>query len=456
MRPRTRYAKHDGVRIAYQVVGKGPVDLLVVPGFISHLDLSWAMPSVTAMFRRLASFSRLIVYDKAGTGISDPIGHVPTLEDRMAEVNAVLNAAGSEHAALLGLSEGSLMSVLFAATYPERTRALALYGAFPCGSYDPELPADLKEPAERLTSEMFRVVEHWGEGWISDEKKSWNLGFFERAAATSAMARGMVEVAQRLDVRPALAAVQAPTVVVHRSGDPFPVGVARWMAGRIPGARFAELPGDMHPLWRGDMHAVVDEIESVVAGAPVPPRPDRTFVTAVSLPDGLSADLVERQVIRFGGRRTPPVDGIVLLAFDGPVRAIRCAHAIVSSDAGLRAGVYAGELEVAGEAPAGTARDAGAGLMERAGAGEVLVSSSARNLVAGSGLSFEDRGSGTYGVVSPTGVDLAPPPPQPELARRSIDSLGAGERLRLLVARRAPGAGRAVSRAVAALRARRG
>src|SRR5687768_3429636 len=125
MRPRTRYAKHDGVRIAYQVLGKGPVDLLVVPGFISHLDLSWAMPSVTAMFRRLSSFSRLIIYDKAGTGISDPIGHVPTLEDRMGEVHAVLDAAGSERTALLGLSEGSLMSVLFAATYPERTRALA-------------------------------------------------------------------------------------------------------------------------------------------------------------------------------------------------------------------------------------------------------------------------------------------------------------------------------------------
>ena len=455
MRPRTRYAKHDGVRIAYQVLGKGPVDLLVVPGFISHLDLSWAMPSVTAMFRRLASFSRLIIYDKAGTGISDPIGHVPTLEDRMGEVHAVLDAAGSERTALLGLSEGSLMSVLFAATYPERTRALALYGAFPCGSYDPELPADLQEPAERLTTEMFRVVEHWGEGWISNEKKSWNLGFFERAAATSAMARGMVEVAQQLDVRPALAAVQAPTVVVHRTGDPFPVGVARWMAGRIPGARFAELPGDMHPLWRGDMHAVVDEVESVVASAPVPPPPTRSFVTAVCV-TGAGEEMLDQQVARFGGRRVPAGAGSALLAFHGPIRAIRCAHALVSAAAGLRAGVHAGELELPGEAPAGTAREVSERLMEGAGPGEVLVSSSARNLVAGSGLSFEDRGSGIYALATPEGVDLAPPRPQPDLARRSIDSLGAGERLRLLVARWAPGAGRAASRAVAALRARRG
>ena len=456
MRPRTRYAKHDGVRIAYQVLGKGPVDLLVVPGFISHLDLSWAMPSVTAMFRRLASFSRLIVYDKAGTGISDPIGHVPTLEDRMGEVNAVLDAAGSERTALLGLSEGSLMSVLFAATYPERTRALALYGAFPCGSYDPELPADLREPAERLTTEMFRVVEHWGEGWISSEKKSWNLGFFERAAATSAMARGMVEVAQQLDVRPALASVQAPTVVVHRSGDPFPVGVARWMAGRIPGARFAELPGDMHPLWRGDMHAVVDEIESVVASAPAPPRPERTFVTAVCLADGPSADLVEQQLVRFGGRRAPAPDGSELLAFDGPIRAIRCAHAIVSAAAGLRAGVYAGELEVAGQAPAGTAREAGAARWSARDRGRCWCRAAPGTWWPGPASSFEDRGSGIHALVSRDGVGLAPPAPQPELARRSIDSLGAGERLRLLVARRAPGAGRAVSRAVAALRARRG
>src|SRR5215213_1375561 len=207
MRPRTRHVRHEGARVSYQVVGDGPVDLLVVPGFISHLDLSWAMPSVTAMYRRLASFSRLILYDKAGTGISDPIGHVPTLEQRMGEVHAVLDAVGSERAVLLGLSEGGLMSVLFAATHPERTRALALYGSFPCGRYDASLPPELRAPAERLAGEMTRVVEDWGEGWISEEKRSWNLGFFERAAATAAMARAMVEVAQGLDVRAALPVV---------------------------------------------------------------------------------------------------------------------------------------------------------------------------------------------------------------------------------------------------------
>ena len=284
MRPRTRHVRHDGVRIAYQVVGDGPVDLLVVPGFISHLDLSWAMPSVTAMYRRLASFSRLILYDKAGTGISGPIGHVPTLEQRMDEVHAVLDAAGSERAALLGLSEGGLMSVLFAATYPERTRALALYGTFPCGRYDESLPPELRAPAERLGGEMTRVVEHWGEGWISEEKRSWNLGFFERAAATAAMARGMVEVAQGLDVRAALPVVDVPTLVVHRSDDPFPIGGARWMAGQIPGARFAELQGDMHPMWRGDTDAVLDEVEALLRAAPAESRPERRFQTVVGGP----------------------------------------------------------------------------------------------------------------------------------------------------------------------------
>ena len=222
------------------------MDLLVVPGFVSHLGMFWMMPKVTAMFRRLASFSRLILFDKAGTGISDPIDHVPSLEERMDEVHAVLDAAGSERAALLSLSEGGLMSILFAATYPERTVALALYGAFPCGTYDESLPPELREHAEWLGSEMAGVVDHWGDGRAGG-KRSWNLGFFERAAANQAMARGMVDVGYKLDVRPALSAVRVPTVVIHRSEDPFPIGAARWMAERIPGARFAELAGGHAP-----------------------------------------------------------------------------------------------------------------------------------------------------------------------------------------------------------------
>ncbi len=451
MRPRTRYAEQDGVRIAYQVVGEGPVDLLVVPGFISHLDLSWAMPTVVAMFRRLASFSRLILFDKAGTGISDPIARVPTLEERMGEVNAVLDAAGSERAALLGLSEGGLMSILFAATYPERTRALALFGAFPCGTYDDELPAELREPAELLTAEMFGVVDHWGEGRISGDKRSWNLGFFERAACSQAMARGMVEVGQQLDVRPALGAVHVPTVVVHRSGDPFPVGVARWMAGRIPGARFVELPGHMHPLWRGDMDSVIDEVEALVTETPLERPPDRAFATILSVDAG--PDLAEPHLERFGGRRIAGTG--VLAAFDGPARAVRCAHAIAGGTA-LRAGVDAGECEITSEGLTGATLDGARRLAGLAGPGEVLVSSSVRSLVPGSGLGFVDRGKGIHALDTADPAALEATPPTPELAVRPIDSLSASERARLLVARYAPVFGRVLSRTVARVRARLG
>ena len=400
----------------------GPVDLLVVPGFISHLDLSWAMPSITAMYGRLASFSRLILYDKAGTGISGPIDHVPTLEQRMAEVHAVLDAAGSERAALLGLSEGGLMSVLFAATYPERTRALALYGSFPCGRYDESLPPELRAPAERLTGEMTRVVEHWGEGWVTEEKRSWNLGFFERAAASAAMARGMVEVAQGLDVRAALPAVQAPTLVVHRSDDPFPSGGARWMAGQIPGARFAELPGDMHPMWRGDTDAVVDEIEALVRDAPAGAEPNRRFSTIVAAGE-------EAPFARTGAGRAPRA----------------CRRERWPGGGGCRRRV-AWPRRRRRRGRGGTPALAG-----RAAPGEVLVSSSVRDLVAGSGLAFSERGA-----LDPGSPGLEGSPRDPALAVRPWDSLTAGERARLVVARRAPGLGRGLSRGLAAFRARLG
>ncbi len=338
MPPKTRHARHGGARIAYQVVGKGPVDLLVVPGFVSHLGMFWMMPKVTAMFRRLASFSRLILFDKAGTGISDPIDHVPSLEERMDEVHAVLDAAGSERAALLALSEGGLMAILFAASYPERTAALALYGAFPCGTYDESLPPELREHAEWLASEMAAVVDHWGDGRAGD-KRSWNLGFFERAAANQAMAQGMVDVGYKLDVRPALGAVRVPTVVIHRSEDPFPIGAARWMAERIPGARFAELAGDMHPPWRGDMDAVVDQVEALVTAAPSAAQADRALMTVLSrrAPRWVAGRDRERGAQPLP--RTPDADTratVCMATFDGPVRAIRCAHAIVAATAAHR------------------------------------------------------------------------------------------------------------------------
>ncbi|HEU0025242.1 MAG TPA: adenylate/guanylate cyclase domain-containing protein [Thermoleophilaceae bacterium] len=478
MPPRTRHARHGEARIAYQVVGHGPVDLLVVPGFVSHLGLFWAMPKVAAMFRRLASFSRLILFDKAGTGISDPIAHVPTLEERMDEVHTVLDAAGSERPALLGLSEGGLMSVLFAATYPERTLALALYGAFPCGTYDDALPAELREHAEWLIDEMSGVVEHWGDGRAGDQT-SWNLGFFERAAANQAMARGMVEVGRQLDVRPALAAVRVPTVVIHRSDDPFPIGIARWMAERIPGARFAELPGDMHPPWRGDSDSVVDQIEELVTRAPRDRHADRALMTVLSTDVVGGADptdpalrdaLVAEQVQRFRGRPVKGAGNGAFAAFDGPARAIRCAHAITQKadatvDRPMRAGLHTGEVLVMGDDVAGLTVQIAARVAQLARPGEVLVSSGVKNLVVGSGLDFDDRGEHELGGVPgrwalhalQTASDggLGPAPMDPALATPAVDALTTGERLRLTVARRAPGLGRAASKTLAGVARRR-
>jgi pimeloyl-ACP methyl ester carboxylesterase len=462
MRPKTQYASHPEGRIAYQVVGQGPVDLLVVPGFISHLDLTWAMPTVAAMYRRLASFSRLILFDKLGTGISDPIAHVPTLEERMDEVLAVLDAAGSERAGVLSLSEGGLMSILFAATHPRRTLALALYGAFPCGSYDEALPAELREPVDALTAEMFAVVEHWGDGRISGERRSWNLGFFERAAANQAMARGMVEAGRELDVRGALGAVRVPTAVIHRSGDPFPIGAARWMAERIPGARFVELPGYMHPPWRGDMEAVADAVEGLLRDAASAPAPEHELATVLSA-DVAPSPFVSAQLERFGGRPVTGGGNGVLAAFDGPARAIRCAQAIVTAapaelGATARAGLHTGDLGPGRGAGEPEAARLGAQVAQLAAPGEVLVSHEVKSLVVGSGLAFTDRGEHRVeGVPGPLHVHgVVPgggePPRDPELARRPVDSLTHGERMRLGVARHAPGFGRLASRTLQRLR----
>jgi pimeloyl-ACP methyl ester carboxylesterase len=462
---RTRYVEHRGARIAYQVVGTGPVDLLVVPGFISHLHLFWAMPKVAAMYDRLASFSRLILFDKAGTGVSDPIAHVPTLEERMDEVNAVLDAAGSRRTALLGLSEGGLMSLLFAATYPERTLALALYGAFPCGAYDDELPETLKSPVEHLTAEMFDVVDHWGDGKISGDRTSWNLGFFERAAVNRAMARGMVEVGQELDLRPVLGAIHVPTVVVHRSDDPFPIGVARWMADRISGAHFVELPGDAHQPWRGDMDSVVDAIEEVVLAAPREAAPDhalRTVVTARIAGDPAAEDMAREQLERYGGSTVATTKDTVLAAFDGPERAVRYAHAIVAAGPQLSAGVHAGDCDTSSGAASGHTLEVSTRLAELGRPGEVLVSESVRKLVVGSGLAFgPHEGEHVGGANGRVAVHVLatrdgaphPSPSDPALAVSPADSLTRSERLRLAVARHAPGLGRLASRGSAALRA---
>jgi class 3 adenylate cyclase/dienelactone hydrolase len=505
MPPVTHYAKHGDVSIAYQAVGDGPVDLVMVPGFISHLDLYWTLPEVAAMFRRLASFSRFITFDKPGTGISDPIAHVPTLEERMEDLHAVLDAAGSERAALFGISEGGPMSVLFAATYPERTLALALYGTFPCGTVPDPLPEDFAgidfgARWERLRADADDMLEHWGEGRMLDifipslagsDAMRRAVAFFERAAASPRMARGVVEAALKSDVREILPTIRVPTVVIHRTGDCVPVEAARWMAAQIPGARFIELPGIDHTPWHGDMDAVVDEIEELVTGVRREHEPDRALATVLftDIVDSTrhAAErgdhtwrevlerhdtLVRRELERFRGREVKTTGDGFLAVFDGPARAIRCARAIADAtidEVGLqvRAGVHTGECEIRGDDVGGIAVHIGARVAHIAGPGRVLVSSTVKDLVVGSGLGFVDGGEhdlkgvpGRWRVFAVTsgldGAESLAARRDPELAVPAIEQLSRGERAQLTMARRAPAVGRAASRLMLRRARRRG
>ncbi|HUR85250.1 MAG TPA: adenylate/guanylate cyclase domain-containing protein [Solirubrobacteraceae bacterium] len=476
--PITRYTKHGDVSIAYQVVGEGPVDLVFVPGFISHLDLWWTLPDVTAMFRRLASFSRLILFDKPGTGVSDPIAYVPSLEERMEDVRAVLDATGSEKAVLFGYSEGAPMSLLFAATYPERAIALALYGSQPPtirrDVYDDGVAEDVS-----LGFRAFEeVVERWGEGRLLDvvapslagsDSLRRTVALFERAAASPAMARALIQAAQEIDVTGVLESIRVPTVVMHRTGEVVPIAAARWMADRIPGARFVELDGIDHLPWVGDMASVADEIEELVTGARRGHEPDRALVTllftdivgstrtATELGDRAWRELLERhdelvreQVVRFRGRELKRTGDGFLTMFDGPARAIRCAKAVAAPLAELgvhvRAGIHTGEVELLGDDVAGVAVHIAARVAALAGPDDVLVSRTVRDLVTGSALAFEDRGEHELAGVPDRwrlfalSGDRADDRADPALAHRAPSPTL--DRVQLAIARRAPGLGR--------------
>jgi len=419
--PETRYAKSRDVSIAYQVVGDGPLDLVLVPGFVSHLDADWDDPRHAHFLRRLASFSRLIRFDKRGTGLSDRPGGLPDLETRMDDVHAVMDATGSERAALFGYSEGGPMSVLFAATYPEMSTALALYGTYAKRSEpDEDYPwAATWEERQRYAKQ---IEEEWGSDpdlhrlcpGADDAMAQW-WGARARASASPGAARDLILMNSLIDVRHVLPAVQVPTLVLHRSGDlDSHVDEGRYVAEHIPGARFVELPGDDHVPWI-DADQVVDEIEEFLTGARPAPESDRVLATvlftdivgstqrAVELGDRRWRDLLEAhneavriQLGRFRGQEVDTAGDGFLATFDGPARAIRAAHAIQESvrrlGIELRAGLHTGECELADGKVRGIAVHTGARVAALAGPGEVLVSSTVRDLVAGSGIAFEERG----------------------------------------------------------------
>ncbi len=494
--PKTSYARNGDVNIAYQVVGEGSLDLVVVPGFISHLDLLWTFPELGAFVRRLASFSRLILFDKRGTGLSDPVPGVPTLEERMEDLHAVLDAAGSEQTALLGVSEGGPMSILFAATYPERTSAMVLYGSTPDFSYD----GMLSEPRRLFYDEMWRkwesMVEHWGEGEMvdlfvpslaADEGMRRSLGLYERASASPAMLASLTAALDDIDVTGVLPVIGVPTLVLHRVGDPvILVEGSRYMAERIPGARCVELAGDDHIPWLGDADALLDEIEQFLTGARQSREPDRVLASvlftdivgstqrASELGDRRWRELLEshdegvrRQVEMHGGRVVKSLGDGYLATFDGPARAIRCGGAVIGDADSLgikvRAGVHTGECELLGEDVGGMAVHIGARVAAEAGPDEVLVSSAVRDLVVGSGIEFDDRGThelkgvpGSWNLLAVR--EQGSVPSQDAAARRAPDRLAPnlatprrGDRLALRIARSAP----SIPRFVAGMRTRR-
>ena len=416
MRGPIRYAQSGDVSIAYQVTGDGPFDLVLVPGFTSHLEFDWEEPRHAAFLERLASFSRLIRLDKRGTGLSDRHGGIADLETRMDDVRAVMDAVGTDRAALFGYHEGGPMSILFAATYPERTRAIALYGTFATAPIH-----DLDEVQRAAVIDD--VVGHWGDGDgilrfapdADDVMKAW-WGARERVGGSPGAIRNLITSMAITDVRDALPLVQAPTLVLHKTDAALiRVEKARELADAIPGARLVELPGSSMLPWI-DAGPLLDEIEEFLTGARPAPVADRVLATilftdivgstetARALGDSAWSRLVEqhhavvrRELDRFAGEEIDTAGDGFFAVFDGPARAIRCArgiqHALSSLGIQIRAGVHTGEVErVRGDKPRGIAVNVAARVSGIAESGETLVTATVRDLVAGSGLEFVDRG----------------------------------------------------------------
>jgi pimeloyl-ACP methyl ester carboxylesterase len=408
------------------VLGTGEVDLVYVPGWISHLDLQWADPTFARFLRRLASFSRLTVFDKRGVGLSDPVGSAPTFEDRMDDVRVVMDAVGSRRAALLGFSEGGPLASLFAATYPDRTAALVLYGTFAVGpAVDVGVPGG--EEFAALLERLRRTIDEWGEGrtlellapsLARNDAIRARYGAFERAAASPAMAAALLRAITESDVRDVLPAIRVPTLVLHRADDAVPIAHGRYLAGLIPGARFVELPGSDHLPMAGDIEVMVDEIQEFLTGVRQTGEPDRVLATvlvtdivdstrrAAELGDRAWRDLLARhdasvrtQIRAFGGREVKHTGDGFLATFDGPARAVGCARAAVAGAGGLgieiRAGLHTGEIEVVGSDVGGLAVHIAARIAALASPSEVLVSRTVKDLVLGSGLQLESRGPHT-------------------------------------------------------------
>lgn len=469
--PETRYVERpDGVSIAYQAFGSGERTIVFVPGFASHLDLSWTDPRLAAFLTRMATWGRIVTFDKPGTGLSDPIPHVPTIDERAEDIRIVMDAVDCERATLIGFSEGVSSSVMLAAMHPERVERLILYGGLAKGEPTDEELAETgltRESVDRLWDLAERMISEWGTGrtlqLLSPSATSplqrRMMGFYERAAASPGMARALIMAARGMDVLPVLGSVQAPTLLIHRTGEFTPVANSRLMARGIPGARLVELPGDDHAFWMNDPEPVLAEMERFLAVEGGAPEANRMLATvlftdvvgstrrAAELGDArwraeleqLDA-LVRDRVREAGGRVVKSLGDGHLSTFGGPARAIRCALEVVErSELPLRAGIHTGECEVMGDDLGGLAVHIGARVGALAGEREVLVSGTVKDLVIGSPLTFADRGEhelkGVPGSwrLHAVGTPEAPP------ALPAERELRAGDRFALGAARRSPG-----------------
>jgi pimeloyl-ACP methyl ester carboxylesterase len=438
----TSYASCGDLSLAYQVFGDGPIELVVATSFGSHVELQWTLPEFEAFFEQLSTFCRVLLFDKAGVGLSDPVPQVRTLDDRAVEIEAVMDAAGFGKAVLFGMSEGGPAAMVFAATRPERTRALILGDTFACWGFagwddvdrDPaELRArllpELGEDYTPSTEQLARLQEFgragrsaWGSGaaikcLLPSARSIRQLGMLERMCASPGMARATVEALFRIDVRPILPTITMPTLVIHARGDLIPVQGGRYLADHIPGARLLEVDGTDHVPWLTEPDKILTGIEELLTGSHAAPSQSHRALRSVLFTDmvastqhaaatgderwravlrrfgEITADLTQR----FGGTVVKSTGDGHLITFDGPTQAIRCAEGLRAEAETLgieiRAGIHTGECELLDADIGGIAVHIAARILGQAGAGEILVSRTVRDLVVGSGTGFEDRGS---------------------------------------------------------------
>ncbi|HEU5211348.1 MAG TPA: adenylate/guanylate cyclase domain-containing protein [Gaiellaceae bacterium] len=424
-RPPTRYARSGEISIAYQVVGEKSFDLIWVPGWISNVEESWEVPEYAHFLHRLASFSRLILFDKRGTGLSDRVSNdqLPTLEQRMDDLRAVLDAAGSTRAAVFGASEGGNLSILFAAAHPERVHGLVLHAVYAKRLWSADYP--WAPTAEQRELDTHLIEREWaGEMDVSqlapsaaeDQALMQRITTFFRRSASPGAAVALSRMNAQIDTRSVLPTIRVPTLVIQRTGDrEVNAEEERWIASQIPGATYVELPGDDHLPWIGDSDGLLDEVQEFLTGARRGPDPDRVLATvlftdivgsterAAALGDGRWRELlaahhavVRDQLDRWQGREIDTTGDGFLASFDGPARAIRCAcavrHQVRTLGLEIRAGLHTGECERVGAKLAGLAVHTGARVAALAAPDEVLVSQTVKDLVAGSGIEFEPRG----------------------------------------------------------------